>query len=124
MDEDAKEDAAPLQTAVDRFALRPGYMAHLLAALFGGDVTAPRIAAEFDCSPEAALKLALMRVPREDTALLREDVSRIADATAIDRSKLLSAVRQVRALAVFGETEDGMLMAARDVHSEPEDDDR
>lgn len=124
MGEDAKEGVALLQTAVDRFARRPGYMAHLLAALLGGDVAARRIAAEFDCSPETAVKLALMRVPREDKALLLEDVARIADATSIDRLKLLSAVKQARALAVFGETKDVMLMAARDVYSKREDDDR
>jgi hypothetical protein len=124
MAETETDDVALMQTAVDRFAKRPGYMAHLLATLLAGDVSARRIADEFGCPPDTALRLALMRAPREERAACRQDIARIAGATSIDTVKLLSAVRQARALAAFGEGEEAMLMAARDVYPGTEDDEQ
>ena len=50
-----------------------------------------------------------MRAPCEENPQFREDIDRIADAASIDRLKLLSAVKQARALEVFAGSDEGML---------------
>jgi hypothetical protein len=119
MPDDAANPIDLLQGAVDRLARRPGFMANLLGAAFSGDVSATRIAAEFGCSQESALRLALMGEPRSERALFREDIARIAQAAGVDKVRLLSVVKEAQALAAFGEDERGMLLAARDVVSDP-----
>lgn len=111
------------QRAVDGLAVRPNFMAHVFFTAFAGDVSAKRISAELGCSETNALRLAMMSVPRSDRRHFRGDVARIAAAAGVDRGLLLSVIKQAQALAVFDPEGKGhgMLLAARDVVSEPED---
>jgi hypothetical protein len=111
------------QRAVDSLAVRPNFMAHVFFTAFAGDVSAKRISAELGCSETNALRLAMMSVPRSGRPHFREDVARIAAAGDADPEQLLSVIKQAQALAVFDPVgkEHGMLLAARDVVSEPED---
>ena len=108
------------ERAVERLALRPSFMAHLLSVVLAGDVSARRIAAELNCAPANAIRLALMRVPRSDPQMFTEDATRIADAAGVDRTRLLALLRLARSLIAFeanasGGHQRGMLLAARDV---------
>jgi hypothetical protein len=104
------------QRAVDGLARRSSFLAHVFSLAFTGGTSAKRIAAELGCSEVTALRLAMMRVPRSDRRLFREDVSRIAQASGVDRALLLAVIKQGQALAAFDEADNGqgMLLAARD----------
>jgi hypothetical protein len=103
-------------------------MAHLLGVAFSGDLSASRIAAELSCSPAIGIRLALMMVPRKERDLFRQDVASLAEATGIDRPRLLAVIRQAQSLIAFqaGAERDntGMLLAARDVVPGSEDQER
>ncbi len=111
------------QKAVNALAARSSFMAHLLSRVFAGDTSAKRISAELGCSELNALRLAMMRAPRSDRQLFRDDVSRIAQASGVDRGLLLAVIKQAQALAAFDSADNGqgMLMAARDQLPEPDD---
>ncbi len=108
------------EKAVEGLTLRPSFMAHFLSVVLAGDVSAARIAAELDCAPANAIRLALMRVPRSDPQMFREDVTRIAEAAGVDRTRLLALLRLARSLIAFEADgpaghQPGMLLAARDI---------
>ena len=114
------------ERAVERLTLRPSFMAHLLCVVLAGDVSAERIAAELDCAPANAIRLALMRVPRSDPQMFREDVTRIAEAAGVDRTRLLACLRLARSMIAFEADaldgrQPGMLLAARDLLAGPDD---
>src|SRR4051812_38003512 len=105
------------QGAVNRLAARPAFLAHVFAAVFAGDVSAKRIAAELRCSETNALRIAMMTTPRSDGQQFRDDIARIASATGVEYGLLFSVVKQARVLAAFdaGNEGESMLLAARDV---------
>lgn len=109
-------DLILLEKAVAKLASRPAFMAHPLSIVFAGDVSASHITAELNCRPTDALRLALMAVPRSGRELFREDLSRIAKATGIDRTRLLTLLRQAQSLIAFGAdtqgSDRGTLLAA------------
>jgi len=107
------------EQAVASLARRPTFMAHLFSVALAGDVSASRIAAELNCTPANAIRIALMRAPRSEREIFLEDVKRIADAAGIDRMRLLAVVRQALALIAFeadppAGRQQGILLAARD----------
>jgi hypothetical protein len=108
------------EKAVTALAQRPSFMAHLLSMALAGDVSAARIAAELDCPATNAIRVALMRVPRSDREMFRNDVARIAEAAGVDQVRLLTLIRQAQSLIAFeadrlaGDRQ-GELLAARDV---------
>lgn len=114
-------DPELLEEAVARLTRRSGFMAHLLSMALGGDASAARIAGELGCPLVNAIRLALMRVPRTGRETFRLDVTLIAEAAGVDRTRLLAVIRQAQVLSGF-DAEDrtagdqqGILMAARDV---------
>lgn len=108
-------DGAAFQHVVDKLSGKDGFMAQLLRVAFGGDVSAARIAQEFGCSEDAALRLAMMRSPATERDDFRRDIARMANDIGIDVALLSATVRLARALSAF-ETPAAanMLMAARD----------
>jgi hypothetical protein len=111
------------QKAVEKLAERPTFLAHLLSRAFDGDVSTKRIAVELGCSEASALRLALMRVPRADRQLFRDDLSRIVQSTGVDRARLLAVIKQAQVLPAFAidDRAQGMLLAARDVIPDPDE---
>lgn len=114
------------ERAVASLTQRPSFMAHLLSVAFAGDVSTARLVAELDCAPASAIRLALMRVPRNDRKMFREDVDRISEAAGVDRMLLLAIIRQAQSLIAFGvdgsaNDQQGMLLAARDVVQRSDD---
>jgi hypothetical protein len=107
------------EQAAAALSQRPNFMAHLLSVALAGDFSAARIATELDCPPANAIRIALMRVPRNDREMFRDDVARIAEAAGVDRYRLLSLIRQAQSLIAFeadgSGDQPGMLLAARDV---------
>jgi hypothetical protein len=116
MSSDIAEPNGNFQKVVEGLVARPSFLAHLLAKIFDGDVSAKRIATELGCSEASALRLAMMRVPRADRQLFREDLQRIAEATDVDGTRLLSVIKQAQVLSAFDVADNAkMLLAARDV---------
>lgn len=119
---DHSMDRAAFQHVVEKLSGTNGFMAHLLAIAFNGDVSAARIAREFNCSEDAALRLAMMRSPASDREKFRRDLARIANDVGIDMATLAATVRQARALSAFGAPDiSSLMMAARDQHDTDED---
>lgn len=112
-------DEAPemFQVAVNSLAMRPAFLAHVFATVFGGDVSAKRIAAELACSEASALRIAMMTVPQSEGQRFRDDIARIGLAAGVEYGLLLSVVRQAQVLAAFdpGGVAGDALLAARDV---------
>jgi hypothetical protein len=113
-------DPELFEKAAAALSRRPSFMAHLFSVALGGDVSAARIAAELQCPPASAIRVALMRVPCGDQEMFRKDVSRIAEASGVDRFRLLTLIRTAQSLIAFetkslARDQDGMLLAARDV---------
>lgn len=121
-DADHNLNPTDFQNVVDRLSSIEGFMAHLLSLAFGGDVSAIRIAREFACGEDAALRLAMMRSPASERENFRHDVARMANDIGIDVTLLSAAIRKARALSAF-ETPAAanMLLAARDHVGDNED---
>ncbi len=115
-------DRGDYQRIVDKLSTSDGFMARLLAIAFRGDVSAARIAREFGCTEDAALRLAMMRTPAVEREKFRDDLARIAGDVGIDVATLTAMVRQAQALSAFdAQAPANLLMAAHDHHDSDED---
>lgn len=102
------------KAAVCKLANRQGFLAHVFSVTFAGDVSPQRISRELGCTEDIALRLSMMRAPAATQDKFLRDIDMIVGATGVERTKLLEIVRQYQVLEAFGESDDAMLLAARD----------